>query len=226
MIYEFFRLLGVFLGYPLQLLFFKRKTLWEDKKATRLRKGGKLIISNHFNMFDYVLGCFVVFPRKLNAVAGEHAFRSRFFRFGMKFFGTVEANRETRSMRFIDQSVDIINKGQLMQIYPEGRNTPDGKIHEFKHSYLVIAYRAECPIVPIITDGNYGIFKRTRVYVGKEIDVSPYFTESKAEGRRTPRREELERANEYIFAKVLEMRRLLEEDKNGKGERSNAHTGN
>ena len=42
---------------------------------------------------------------------------------------TVEANRETRSMKFIDQSVDIINKGQLMQIYPEGRNTPDGKIH-------------------------------------------------------------------------------------------------
>ena len=218
MIYEFFRLLGVFLGYPLQLLFFKRKTLWEDKKATKLHKGGKLIISNHFNMFDYVLGCFVVFPRKLNAVAGEHAFRSRFFRFGMKFFGTVEANRETRSMKFIDQSVDIIN----MQIYPEGRNTPDGKIHEFKHSYLVIAYRAGCPIVPIVTDGNYGIFKRTRVYVGKEIDVSPYFEESRAEGRRTPPRADLERANEYVFAKVLELRRLLEEDKAKKGGKSDA----
>lgn len=222
MIYEFFRLLGIFLGYPLQLLFFKRKTFWEDKKATKLHKGGKLVISNHFNLFDYVLGCFVVFPRKLNAVAGEHAFRSRLCRFGMKFFGTVEANRETRSMRFIDQSVDIINKGQLMLIYPEGRNTPDGKIHEFKHSYLVIAYRAECPIVPIVTDGNYGVFKRTRVYVGKEIDVAPYFAKSKAEGRRTPYREELERANEYVFAKVLEYRQLLEDDKSKKGVRADA----
>ena len=117
MIYEFFRVLGVFLGYPLQWLFFKRKTFWEDKSATHLYKGGKLIISNHFNMFDYVLGCFIVFPRKLNAVASELAFRNPCFRFGMKFFGTVEANRETRSVRFIDQSVDIINKGQLMQIY-------------------------------------------------------------------------------------------------------------
>lgn len=221
MIYEFFRLLGIFLGYPLQLIFFKRRTLWEDKKATKLHKGGKLIISNHFNMFDYVLGCFVVFPRKLNAVAGEHAFKNPFFRFGMKFFGTVEANRETRSMKFIDQSVDIINKGQLMLIYPEGRNTPDGKIHEFKHSYLVIAYRANCPIVPIVSDGNYGLFKRTRVYVGKEIDVSHYFEQSKAEGRRTPPRAELELANEYVHSKVLEMRRLLEEDKHKKGETAN-----
>ena len=216
MIYEFFRVLGVFLGYPLQLLFFKRKTFWEDKSATNLRRGGKLIVSNHFNMFDYVLGCFIVFPRKLNAVASELAFRNPLFRFGMKFFGTVEANRETRSMKFIDQSVDIINKGQLMQIYPEGRNTPDGKIHEFKHSYLVIAYRAGCPIVPIVTDGNYGVFKRVRVYVGKEIDISPYFAESRAAGKRTPTIEERERANEYVFSKVLELRQLLEDDKNKK----------
>ena len=216
MIYEFFRLLGIFLGYPLQLLFFKRKTFWEDKSATHLHRGGKLIISNHFNMFDYVLGCFVVFPRKLTAVAGEHAFRNPFFRFGMKFFGTVEANRETRSMKFMDQSVEVINKGKLVQIYPEGRNTPDGKIHEFKHSYLVIAYRAGCPIVPIVNDGNYGVFKRVRVYIGKEIDVAPFFEESRAAGKRTPPREELERANEYVFSKVLELRQLLEDDKNKK----------
>lgn len=226
MIYEIFRIIGIFLGYPLQWIFFKRKTFWEDKKATNLYKGGKLIISNHFNMFDYVLSCFVVFPRKLNAVAGEMAFRNPAFNFGMKFFGTIEANRETRSMRFIDQGADIIKKGQLLQIYPEGRNTPDGKIHEFKHSYLVIAYRAGCPIVPIVTDGNYGIFKRVRVYVGREIDVSPYFAESYAAGKRTPPREELEKANEYVFGKVLELRRLLEEDKNRKGGHTDASSGN
>ena len=154
-----------------------------------------------------------MFPRKLNAVTGEHAFRSKLCRLGMKFFGTVEANRETRSMRFVDQSVEIIKKDQLMIIYPEGRNSPDGKIHEFKHSYLVIAYRANCPIVPIVTDGNYGLFKQTRVYVGKEVDVSTFFTESREAGRRSPTRAELEMANAYMFEKVLEFRRLLEEDK-------------
>ena len=210
MIYHFFRLLGLIAGYPLQLLFFKRKTYYEDKKSTRVRVGGKLIISNHFNLFDYVLTCFIVFPRKLTAIASEHPFRNPFFRFGMKFFGAIEANRETRSMKFMDEAAAVIRKGGLVQIFPEGRNTPDGKIHSFKQSYLVIAHRAKCPILPIVTDGNYGIFRRTHVMIGKEIDVSAFFAGAR------PTREELSRANEAVHAKVLALREELEARKQKK----------
>ena len=80
---EFFRLLGILTGWPIQLLFFKRKTYYENGKKVKLSRGGKLIISNHYNLVDYVLGCFVVWPRKLYVVASEHAFRNAFFRFGM-----------------------------------------------------------------------------------------------------------------------------------------------
>ena len=194
------------------LLFFKRKTYYEDRTQKRTFRGGKLIITNHFNMFDYVLTSFVVFPRKLNVVASEMPFKNRFFRFGMKFFGAIQCNRETRSMRFMDEAAAVIRKGQLVQIYPEGRNTPDGNIHEFKRSYLVIAHRAKAPIVPVVTDGNYGLFKRTSVIIGKEIDVSQFFTSDRA----TPTREELERANAYVFGKVLELRAELENRKRKK----------
>ena len=209
MIYEIMRVIGVVLGYPLQLLFFKRRTFYEDRENTDLRHGGKLIISNHFNMFDYVLSCFIVFPRKLNVVAGEIPFKVPIARFGMKFFGAIEANRETKNMRFMDVSAEVIKKGQLVQIFPEGRNTPDGKIHSFKKSYIVIAHRAKAPIVPIVTDGNYGVFKRTSVMIGKEIDVSEFISSN----RPTPTREELDRANEYIYQKVLMLREELEERK-------------
>ena len=206
MIYTFFRLLGIITGYPAQLLIFKRKTYYEDKNSTNIHKGGKLIISNHFNMLDYVLTCFIVFPRKLNVVTSEAPFKKRFFRFGMKFFGAIQCNRETKNMGFMNESADVIKKGQLVQIFPEGHNTPDGKIHEFKKSYLVIAHRAKCPIVPIVTDGNYGLFKRTSVMIGKEIDVSRFFTTD----RPTPSREELNMANDYVFNKILELREELE----------------
>lgn len=206
MIYEIFRVIGVVLGYPLQLIFFKRKTYYEDKKQKHLLRGGKLLISNHFNMFDYVMTCFVVFPRKLNVVASEDPFKKKFFNFGMKFFGAIQCNRETKNMRFMDEAANVIKKGQLVQIYPEGRNTPDGKIHEFKRSYLVIAHRAGAPIVPIVTDGNYGLFKRTSIIIGNGIDVSQFFTTDKP----TPPREDLDRANEYVFNKILELREELE----------------
>ena len=217
MIYAIFRTIGLTLGYPLQLLFFKRKTYYEDKKSTQLMKGGKLIITNHFNMFDYVLTSFVVYPRKLNVVASEMPFKNKFFRFGMKFFGAIQANRVSKNMKFIDECANVIvNKKQLVQIYPEGRNTPDGKIHEFKHSYLVIAHRAGAPILPIITDGNYGIFKRVSVLIGKEINIKELIN-SKS---RTPSREELERANDYVYKKVLELRMQLETLKSNKKRKS------
>ena len=219
MFYAIGRIIGLTLGYPLQLLFFKRRTYYEygeDGSRTNVFKGGKLIISNHVNMFDYVLTSFIVYPRKLNVVASEHAFANPFFREGVKFFGAIKANRVSKNMKFIDESVRVITeRRQLVQIFPEARNTPDGKIHDFKPSYLVIAYRAGAPIVPIITDGNYGVFKRTSVIIGQEIDVSPFFKTD----ARTPSREELAAANEYVHSKVLELREELErlkKQKNGK----------
>lgn len=213
MIYDIFRIIGLITGYPIQWLFFKRKTYYEDKKNTNLRKGGKLIITNHYNMFDYVLVSFMVFPRKLNAVASEMPFKNKLLKFGMKFFGIVEANRENKNMNFIDICASIIkDKRQLVQIYPEGRNTPDGKIHEFKRSYILIAHRAQAKIVPIVTDGNYGIFKRASVIVGKEIDIYQFIDKDK----KVIGREDRERINAYIYNKVLELREKLEKLKNKK----------
>lgn len=212
MIYEIFRVLGIILGYPLQLLFFKRKTYYVDKKNTNLKKGGKLIVSNHYNMLDYVLTCFVVAPRKLNAVASEMPFKSKITRFGMKFFGAIEANRETRSMKFVDICADVLKRGQLVQIFPEGKNTPDGKIHEFKPSYTLIAHRANVPIVLIISDGNYGLFKRTSVIISEEIDVSKFINPSS----KITTKEERTNLNNYVYKRALELREELEVLKNKK----------
>ena len=212
MIYEIFRVIGAILGYPLQLLFFKRKTYYENKKNANLRKGGKLIVANHYNMFDYVMCCFIVFPRKLYAVASEMPFKSKITRFGMKFFGAVQANRETRNMSFINESAELIEGGHLVQIFPEGRNTPDGTLQPFHYSYILIAHLANAPIVPIVSDGNYGLFKRVRVYVGEEIYISDFIDPSK----KMPSKAELEAVNDYVFQKVAQLRQEIENKKKKK----------
>ena len=115
-IYAIFRTIGLITGYPIQLLFFKRRTFYEDKKSTHLFRGGKLIVSNHFNMFDYVLTSFIVCPRKLNVVTSEAPFKNPFFRFGMKFFGAIQANRETKNMGFMDESAKAIKKASTFSV--------------------------------------------------------------------------------------------------------------
>jgi 1-acyl-sn-glycerol-3-phosphate acyltransferase len=100
---------------------------------------------------------FVLCPHKLCVVAAEIAFKNPFLRFGMKFFGGIEANRVTKDKSFVPKSVEEIKKGNLVQIFPEGHNTPDGKIHPFYKSYIAIPLDAKAPIIPIVTDGNYGM---------------------------------------------------------------------
>ena len=207
MIYAIFRTIGLITGYPAQLLLFKRRTFYEDKKSTHLLRGGKLIISNHYNMLDYVMTCFLVFPRRLNAVASEDPFKRPLFRFGMKFFtASIQANRETRSMRFVDRAAEVIRSGQLVQIFPEGMERYDGQVGPFFQSYLVIAHRGNAPIIPIVTDGNYGFGKRTHILIGNEIDVRDYI---KTESPIIPR-EELAAANEAIHARFLELKADLD----------------
>lgn len=208
MFYDFFRWVALILGQPFIRLLFKTKVYYEDKESQgKYIKGGALIVSNHFNLLDFVLTMFLVCPRKLCVVASEFAFRNPFMRFCMKFFGGIEANRITKDKSFVPKSVEQIKKGNLVQIFPEGRNSPDGKIHPFYKSYLAIPLDAKAPIVPIVTDGNYGIFKRARVIVGKKIDLWDYMDSD------TYTREDFTRLNEIVFNKVIELREELEKHK-------------
>ena len=153
-----------------------------------------------------MMNMFALAPRKLNVVSSELAYKNKLVAFGMRFFGGIQANRETRSMRFMDTAAEVIRNGKLVQIFPEAKITDDGTVKPFKHSYIVIAHRANAPIIPIVTDGNYGFAKRASIIVGKPIYVSDYVKTD----RRTPTREELETVNEVIYSKVVFLRQELE----------------
>ncbi len=214
MFYDIMRVIGIITGYPAQLLFFKKKIYYENERAKgRTFRGGALVVSNHFNPFDYVANVFVFFPRKLYVVASEDAFRNKLQSFGMKFFGGIQANRVTRSMSFVKESVRQIKKGKLVQIFPEGHNTPDGTIKPFYPSYILIALRAKSPIIPVVTDGNYGIFKRTHIIVGEKIELYEYLPD----GEYT--KEDILRLNDIVFDKVLKLRVELEDRKSRKGKK-------
>ena len=205
--YEIFRWIGVISGYPFKWLFFKTKIFYENERATRRVKGGALVISNHFSPFDYVQNCFVFFPRKLWVVSTEEPFQNPIIKFLFtRFWGGIEANRTTMSMRFVSQSIKEIKKGHLVQIFPEGHNTPDGTIKEFFPSYLLIAHRTGAPVVPVVTDGNYGIFKRVHLMIGEPIDLADYLPER-------AKTAEVVAINETIRQRVLDLREELERRK-------------
>jgi 1-acyl-sn-glycerol-3-phosphate acyltransferase len=208
MIYELFRWIGLISGYPLQLLFFKRKTYYEDKSEQGRRvRGGALIISNHYSPLDYVMNMFLFPFRKLHVVMSEVTFRGRkkkLFKFLTKFHGGICSDRDIMGMKFIDDSVEVIENGGLVQIFPEAHITTDGDMHEFKTSYLMIALRSDAPIIPVIIDGSYGFFKRSHVIIGKKIYLSDYCTSL------NPTKEEILALNDIVYKKSLALKEELD----------------
>lgn len=200
------RWVGILTGWPAQLVYFKRKVYFQNKKVQGRRiKGGALVISNHYNPADFVNNTFLLFPRMLYVVASEYAFMTPGLKVGMKFFGGIETDRNIHGMSFIHQGAALLKKGKLLQIFPEGHNTEDGLIHPFYPSYLVLALMGNAPIIPVISDGNYGLTKRLHVIIGEPIDLRDHFPGGKYT------QEDLDRVNQRIYEHVLQLRQLLDE---------------
>ena len=201
---EFFRWFGVITGWIVQFVWFTRKTYYEDRKSRgRFVKGGALVISNHYNVLDYICNVFLFFPRKLHVIFADFG---KWSRIGMTFFGGIPVDRSSYHMPFMDESVRLLKKGKVVQIYPEASISKDGSMLPFKPSYIYIALRAGVPIIPVIIDGNYGIFKRAHVIVGKEINL-----DGRVADPQHPTHGEIKEINLEIQAKCHELRRDLDE---------------
>ena len=206
-IHEFFRWLALITGWPFQLVFFKRKTYYENRREQgRIIKGNALIISNHYSVFDYMVNLFLFPFRKLYVVNSEWIYqKGKFFHWGMKCFGGIRSDRDIMGMRFIDEAIKTLERGKLVQIYPEAKITTTGDMMDFKTSYILIALRSGAPIIPVIIDGNYGLFKRAHIIVGKKIYLNDFCTSP------NPTREEIVALNEMVYAKCKALKADLEE---------------
>lgn len=206
MIYkEILRWYGLLSGYLLYLAYFKRKTYYEDKTVQNRRlKGGALIVSNHYHVYDFIVNAGLFPFRKLYVVLKSDIYEHKFLAWGMSIFGGIRSDRDTMGMKFIDESVAHLRKGRIVQIFPEAYITNDGKMREFKTGYLMIAQRADVPIIPVITDGNYGWKKRVHVIIGKPIRLSDYCPYV------NPNREQITELNRIVQEKCLELQKELD----------------
>ena len=138
-------------------------------------------------------------------VSAEFPYHNRFLTFGMNCFRGIKADRSTKSMRFIDESVKAIRAGDKVQIFPEGHNSDDGRIADFRIPYLMIASRSGKPIIPIVLDGNYGITRRVHVLVGNRIEQEDLKLPA------NPSAEELEQANALVRDRIVRLKQMLDE---------------
>ena len=187
------------------LIFFKPKILKLNKKQ-KLPKGC-IIVSNHKSLLDFPF-YLLVFPfRTIRFLMAEVLYnKSKFFGFFLNAIGGIKVERNSKDFSFVANALEVLDKKGTVGIFPEGRLPVNGKPFPFTVSTAYIAINSAAPIVPVFTDGNYGISKRASVVIGEPFYLTDYCKEDLTET------EQLNHLTETLENKVRGLEEFLRKD--------------
>lgn len=141
------------------------------------RKGPVLIAANHQSFFDPWLIAFC-FPHAIRyLITAEWYHKSPFWKWFFKGFGT-EPVRLANPRATIDAVCEILARGEVAGIFPEGAISYDGKMKRFRPGLSRIAARSGVPVVPVGLRGSFRALPRTqlvprpatiKIHVGKPM---------------------------------------------------------
>jgi 1-acyl-sn-glycerol-3-phosphate acyltransferase len=125
--------------------------------------GPAIYVSNHQSNFDIPI-IYSGLPIPFNWLAKKELFKIPLFGLGMKRNGNIPIDRSNRktTIHSIIIAAQRIKEGTSVVIFPEGTRTPDGDLQEFKKGALLIAAKAQVPVVPIVIHGSYIIQPKDR----------------------------------------------------------------
>lgn len=167
---------GVFMV-PMKALFSLKVSGLENIKTK-----GVILAGNHTSVLDGIaLGC--AYPKRIYFLSLETLFRAPFWGWWARLLGYIPVKRKGLNKEAIRQAVDLLQSGQSIGIFPEGKITQDGNLSEGKEGVAMIARLAGASVIPFAIEGAYEAWpslkkplKRFPIEVkfGKPIDIKSY----------------------------------------------------
>ena len=201
-------------GWIPHLFYFKKKIIYVNKKCqSRKIKGSALIISNHKSIYDVALYMYVFLQRDIHMLVGEVMYKkNKLFSWFLNKIGGIKVDRDSYNFNFLNTSVNLLNKGKVLEIYPESRLPKKDEIEmlPFKPSFIYIALESGAPIIPVYTDGNYNKKCGCKVVIGEKINLRDLYNESLSEN------ENIDLLCKYVENYIKELEKYTHEEKQQK----------
>ncbi len=145
--------------------------------------GPVILAANHVHAADPFLLLFGL-PRWIEFIAKEDLFRSAPVRAFLRWAGTFSIRRAGKvreKQEVLDSALEVLEKGSMLGIFPEGSRSRDGRLSVGKTGCALLASKADVPILPVGicgTDKIRGIswlWKRPPIVVnvGKPFRITP-----------------------------------------------------
>ncbi len=179
--------------------------IYFENGARRVLPKKCIFVSNHKSLLDFIL-YLLIFPfNTIYFLMAEVLFsKNKVLSFLLNAWGGIKVDRADHNFSFIADSLDILSDNRILGIFPESRLPVNGKPFPFTTSAAFIALNSDAPIIPVYTNGNYGIFKRASVCIGAPLYVNDYIKEGLNE------EEQITHITNIIENKVYELKDIME----------------
>lgn len=165
-------------------------------------EGGFILCSNHIAARDvFLMGA--TCPRQIRFIAKKELFSIPLVGRIMKAWGAVKLDRNGNDVAAIRKSIEILECGELISIFPQGHRYPSVNpgTTPIKSGVGLVAYRSGCDIIPVFIktkNNKYRIFRKTEIFYGKPIKNSELgFVNGHAD--------EYNNAAELVFKELLKL---------------------
>lgn len=125
------------------------------------RTGGLLLFSNHQSFYDPMLAAQAL-SRGVHFMARDTLFKVPLLGWlitGLNAFAVRRASADVAAMK---EAVRRLQAGHPLVVFPEGTRTRDGSLGRFHFGSVLLAQRANVPIVPVYIDGAHAVWPRGR----------------------------------------------------------------
>ncbi|MBI4649887.1 1-acyl-sn-glycerol-3-phosphate acyltransferase [Candidatus Desantisbacteria bacterium] len=144
------------------------------------KKGGVLLVSNHVSNMDPIFIPTVVWRRKFNFLAKEELFRIPIIAAYFRRIKMFPIKRGKGDLGAIKKAIDLLNKGEMLLLFPEGTRSPNGELLPAQPGTAMIALKSGATLVPSYIHGTEKVlpkgakfpkFKKVTVYFGEPFTL-------------------------------------------------------
>ena len=180
---------------------YKITFLYEDKEAFE-GSDGMIICANHHSNFDPILLAMGA-PKQIFYMSKEELFeKNKIFAWALRSVGAFPVSRGKGDMTAIKTSVDLIQNGKLLGVFPEGTRSKTGELLRPKSGAALICQKTKAKILPVGISYEDKSKWRSRVIVnfGKPMENQEMFSSEEISPR------ELKNASKLIMERISDLR--------------------
>ena len=112
-----------------------------------------MVLSNHMSFIDFELTAMVTHPHRVNNVVALDGFYRRPWL--MEWIGSIGTRKFTADMHLIKSIYKVLQRGDVLCMYPEARYSPCGIRSYLPPSLGMLVKRSKVPVVAVVHHGNY-----------------------------------------------------------------------